>query len=54
MEVQSSLDILNEDYANLSSQLAISEWHKSNLTFSLSEAMELLNNSENIEIISSL
>ena len=54
MEVQSSLDILNEDYANLSSQLAISEWHKSNLSFSLSEAMELLNNSENIEIISSL
>ena len=54
MEAQSSLDILNEDYSNLSSQLAVSEWHKSNLTFSLSEAMELLNNSENIELISSL
>ena len=40
MEAQSSLDILNEDYSNLSSQLAVSEWHKSNLTFSLSEAME--------------
>ena len=54
LEAQSSLDILNEDYSNLSSQLAVSEWHKSNLTFSLSEAMELLNNSENIELISSL
>ena len=53
-DAQLSLDLLNEDYENLSSKLAILEWHKSNLTFTLSQTMELLNNSENIEIILSL
>ena len=53
-ESESSLLSMNQNYENLSSQLAIVQWHKDNLTFSLSQTMELLNNSENVELISSL
>ena len=44
-DAQSTIYSMNLEYENLSSKIVILEWHKSNLTFSLSEAMELLNNS---------
>jgi ELWxxDGT repeat protein len=53
-ESESSLLSMNQNYENLSSQLAIVQWHKDNISFSLSQTMELLNNSDNVELISSL
>ena len=53
-DAQSTIYSMNLEYENLSSKIVILEWHKSNLTFSLSEAMELLNNSENSQLIISL
>ena len=53
-DAQNSLYELNINYENLSSRLSLAEWHKSNLTFELSEAMELLNNGGSQEIIISL
>jgi ELWxxDGT repeat protein len=53
-DAQNSLYELNINYENLSNRLSLAEWHKSNLTFELSEAMELLNNGGSQEIIISL
>lgn len=53
-DAQSTIYSMNLEYENLSSKIVILEWHKSNLTFTLSEAMELLNNSENSQLIISL
>lgn len=50
-EAQLLLDETNENFENISGRLVIAEWHKNNLTFALSEAMNLLNNSENQQTI---
>ncbi|MCP2507906.1 MAG: hypothetical protein NLN64_06410, partial [Candidatus Thalassarchaeaceae archaeon] len=50
-EAQLLLDETNENFENISGRLVIVEWHKNNLTFALSEAMNLLNNSENQQTI---
>lgn len=53
-EAQIALELANEDLANISAQLSTAEWHRANLSNSLSEVMDQLNQTENDELITSL
>ena len=53
-EAQVALELANEDLANISAQLSTAEWHRANLSNSLSDVMDQLNQTENDELITSL
>ena len=53
-EAQAALELANEDLANISAQLSTAEWHRANLSNSLSDVMDQLNQTENDELITSL
>ncbi len=53
-EAESTLATANEDIVDLSLSLDLAEWHKANLTNTLSETMTLLNETQNVELIDQL
>ena len=53
-QAQADLDIANAVVENLSTRLSSAEWHRTNLSNALSEAMDQLNQTENDELIAQL